>query len=201
MIRPSQSIVTFFVTSRVKGSTLKPHRRGFTLIELMITISLMSILLALAIPSYQRFIQKARIDTEATNLQSFLMSARGEAIKRGQNIWISNGNLGWTGALTAFVDNNGNRTQEATEPTVGVFAAPSEIVLEPNDRVRNGMGYGGNGSIVGDGGLTNGSLGLKVPKLIDNPNYFVGRVSFWTTGRTSIIRFDVPSAQPGNNDD
>jgi type IV fimbrial biogenesis protein FimT len=167
----------------------------------MITISLMSILLALAIPSYQRFIQKARIDTEATNLQSFLMLARGEAIKRGQNVWISNGSGGWTGGLTAFVDANGNRAQESDESTIGVLAAPTEIVLKPSEQVISGMGYGANGSLVGAGNLTNGSLGLQAPNLIDNPNYYVGKVSFWTTGRTSVLRYEVPLAQPGDSDD
>jgi type II secretory pathway pseudopilin PulG len=167
----------------------------------MITVAVMSILLTLAIPSYQRFIQKIRIDSEATNLQSFLMLARGEAIKRGQNVWISNGSSGWVGALTAFVDSNGNRTQDSNEPTVGVLAAPSEIVLEPNEPVTTGMGYGGNGTLVGAGNLTNGSLGLKVPNLISHPNYYVAKVSFWTTGRTSVLRYDVPKAQLSDADD
>jgi type IV fimbrial biogenesis protein FimT len=192
-------IVTFFVTSYLEDLTLKFRGSGFTLVELMITVSLMAILLALAIPSYQRFIQRARIDTEATNLQSFLMLARGESIKRGQNIWISNGNGGWAGSLTAFVDRNGNRTQESGEPTIGVLAALSETVLVPSEQVSTGVGYGANGSIIGDSSLTNGSVGIRVPNLIDNPNYFIGKVSFWTTGRTSLIRYEPPREQPSGD--
>jgi type IV fimbrial biogenesis protein FimT len=192
-------IVTFFVTSYLEDLTLKFRGSGFTLVELMITVSLMAILLALAIPSYQRFLQRARIDTEATNLQSFLMLARGESIKRGQNIWVSNGNGGWTGSLTAFVDRNGNRTQESGEPTIGVLAALSETVLVPSEQVSTGVGYGANGSIIGDSSLTNGSVGIRVPNLIDNPNYFIGKVSFWTTGRTSLIRYEPPREQPSGD--
>ncbi len=161
----------------------------------MITVTIMSILLAFALPSFQRLLQQARIDSEATNLQSFLMAARGEAIKRGQTVWISNGNAGWAGALTAFVDINGNATQDSTEPTVGSLAALSEIVLKPVDKLLRGVGYGANGGLVGASGPPpNGSLGLQVPKLIGFPDYYVGYVSFGVGGRTTLPRFDVPKA-------
>lgn len=41
------------------------HREGFTLIEIMIVVAIIAILAAIALPSYSRYVQRARL-TEAT---------------------------------------------------------------------------------------------------------------------------------------
>jgi len=59
---------------------------GFTLIELMITLILVAILLALAAPSFQGTIERRRLDGAAENLFSDLQFARSEAIKQNQAV-------------------------------------------------------------------------------------------------------------------
>ena len=183
-------------TGRAWETELKYLRNGFTIIELMVTVAIIAILVALAIPDFQRFIQKARIDSEILDLQSFLMRARGEAIKLGQDVWIDNasGNSErWAGQLRYFGD-DGNKTQGPLEPTGGLYRAPTQIVLEPGDAIKKGIGYNSRGELIGEDNTENGSLYIKVPNLIQKPNYYVGVVRFNSTGRTTVIRYKNPAS-------
>jgi type IV fimbrial biogenesis protein FimT len=55
---------------------------GFTLIELVVTIAVGGILVALAVPSFTTFIQNSRLTAQTNSLVSSLDYARSEAIKR-----------------------------------------------------------------------------------------------------------------------
>lgn len=56
---------------------------GFSLIELMVTISVLVILLALGVPSFSQLLSSNRASALTNDLQFALKFARGEAIKRG----------------------------------------------------------------------------------------------------------------------
>lgn len=60
--------------------------RGFTLIELMITIAVASILLAVAVPSFNQLIVTNRLTTQANEVVAALNFARSEAIKRNTRV-------------------------------------------------------------------------------------------------------------------
>lgn len=59
-----------------------PRVRGFTLIEMMITIVIVGILASLALPAFGQLIASQRLKTASFDLQSALILARGEALKR-----------------------------------------------------------------------------------------------------------------------
>lgn len=60
--------------------------RGFTLIELMITLVLAAIILTLAVPGFQDIIRNNRAATQANELVTALGLARSEAVKRGARV-------------------------------------------------------------------------------------------------------------------
>lgn len=65
----------------------RPQRcRGFTLVELMVTISLLAILLALAVPSFRLWINNTRVRTAAQVLQDGLRLAQAEAVRRNRTV-------------------------------------------------------------------------------------------------------------------
>lgn len=56
---------------------------GFTMIELMITIVIAAILLAVGVPSYRAVLQNSRASAVASDFTSAINLARSEAVRRG----------------------------------------------------------------------------------------------------------------------
>ena len=63
---------------------------GFTLVELMVTVAVAAILMAIAVPNMRSVIQNTRISNQINELTSDLNFARSEAIKRGSDTTVSN---------------------------------------------------------------------------------------------------------------
>src|ERR1700719_147961 len=61
---------------------------GFTLLELMITVAIAAILLAIGVPSFKYVTSSNRASSEINGLLGDLQFARGEAIKEGQTVTI-----------------------------------------------------------------------------------------------------------------
>lgn len=99
--------------------------KGFTLIELMITILVMAIVLMLAVPSFTTMIVNNRSIALGEDLASALNFARSEAVKRGRIVSICASNDGatcagnWTDGYIAFVDSAASET--AAEPVEGTI--------------------------------------------------------------------------------
>ena len=62
--------------------------RGLTLIELMVTLSVLAILATLAVPSFQRQIAAARLSEASNELLLATARARTEAIRLGQRVTV-----------------------------------------------------------------------------------------------------------------
>lgn len=60
--------------------------KGFTLVELMVTIAVAAILIGIAMPSFRNMIIDYRLGTLATDLADGVSLARSEAIKRNRTI-------------------------------------------------------------------------------------------------------------------
>ena len=63
-------------------------QRGFTIIELMMTVTVLALLLGIAVPSFMETVRNNRIISQNNELISSLNLARSEALKRGGSVSV-----------------------------------------------------------------------------------------------------------------
>lgn len=66
---------------------------GFTLVELLVTLSVAVIVLAIAVPSFAALVATNRVSVEANRLVAGLNYARAEAVRRNQPVYVCSANL------------------------------------------------------------------------------------------------------------
>lgn len=94
------------------------YSRAFTLIELMVTISVLAVVIALAAPSFSTILRENRLAALSTELQGAMQLARSEAVKRRENIRVCRSNAGQTACT------NGTN-----------WAATGWLIVRPNGNV------------------------------------------------------------------
>lgn len=106
--------------------------KGITLVELLMVITLTSIILAIAVPSFRVMIQNNRLVTGANELVAALNLARSEAVKRNQEVKVSSCTassgctaLGadWAAGRVVWLDVNDNNAFDAAAETLRLFPA------------------------------------------------------------------------------
>lgn len=65
---------------------MQSHQNGVSLIELIIGIAVLSLLLAIGMPTFGLWIQNAQTRTAAESIQNGLQLARNEAVRRNANV-------------------------------------------------------------------------------------------------------------------
>ena len=115
-----------------------PRSKGFTLIELMVTVSIAAILMLTAVPSLTAFRRNAELTSVANKFITSLNAARGEAMKRGMSavvVPLDNG-ASWDAGWAVFVDKLRTRTYSPT----------GTGTVSTQQRVPAGITVSGNGT-------------------------------------------------------
>ena len=96
---------------------------GFSLIELLLALSVMAILVAVAIPAYSNMLTNHRLATQSNTFLGTLHFARSEAIKRNGRVVVCKSLTGeacaasgnWQQGWIVFVDSNNNASLDEGE--------------------------------------------------------------------------------------
>lgn len=112
------------------------HARGFTLIEMIVTLAVLAIAVAIAIPSFTTQIRNNQSRALGEEFGAALSFARSEAVKRGQLVSIcasdaaqTNCANDWTNGWLVFVD--GAALPGATAPVINAPATDILRIWEP----------------------------------------------------------------------
>ena len=104
--------------------------KGFTLIELMVTVTLVAIALALGVPSFTTFQRNAELTSATNALVAAVNAARGEAMKRGMNAMVVPADgANWSSGWIAFVDKNRSQAYEVGSDIPILTGEPSPAYL------------------------------------------------------------------------
>jgi type IV fimbrial biogenesis protein FimT len=114
--------------------------RGFSLVELLIGIAIMGILFAIGAPTYRVWIENSKTRNAAEAIQTGLMLARSEAVKRNASasLQLAAGlGSGWvvgcvvpTATCPATIQDK--RSSEGTLPTIEVSSAAGRTIVFNN---------------------------------------------------------------------
>jgi len=83
---------------------------GFTLVELLVTISVLAILISIAQPSFVDMINENRNIAKVNLLIRDINLARTEAVNRRVDVWLTSIGGGWDNGWTIFSDIDGDAT-------------------------------------------------------------------------------------------
>ena len=151
--------------------------RGFTLIELMVTLAVLSILLTVGVPNFHTFILKNRISAAANNLIGALNLTRSEAIKRGSDVrMIRIGGNAWEG---------GWQILSSTNEVIRIYPSISQLTIHTGNNYLNWVGFHSNGFPFSGGQLPNDAFKIcssRNPVGVNGRNIFVSRL-----GRTRSV--------------
>ena len=128
--------------------------RGFTLIEMMVTITVLAILIALVTPSFRGVLRDNRAATQANALVGSLMLARTEAIKRNAPVVICRSNDGescagseWEDGWIVWPDTNRSGTLNPDDGD-GIPEAGEEMILQVEAALAGGFDLTATGSAI-----------------------------------------------------
>jgi type IV fimbrial biogenesis protein FimT len=191
--------VNYFTYSQCSNAK-RPNRplsrlAGFTLIEMMVTISLLAIILGLAVPDLRAYIINSRLTSQINDVVADISLARSEAATRGALVTIcvsedletcKNDGDAWQSGRIVFVDTNSNGDRESTEQIL----KRTESVGGSRTLVASGFAQTDHVSFRPYGGLyqsTGGSF------LLCDPASETGRtVTVAATGRPSAAKVTCP---------
>ena len=184
-------------------------QNGFTVIELMIAVTLIALLLSIGVPSFTNTIEQNRLSTGINNFISSVQYARSESVKRGLRVTVCRsddgvncGANGYEEGWIVFVDNvSADGDLDAGEELLKVHQAlDANYTLRGNNRFSSFISY------LPTGGVANLDPNADPDHFVlckDNVTNKARALYVLTSGRARVAKdknFDqIPEDEAGNN--
>ncbi|UUC49804.1 GspH/FimT family pseudopilin [Pseudomonas citronellolis] len=115
---------------------------AFSLIELLVTLAVLAITLAIAVPGFTQLIRNQQVQGDAQELYSLLLYTRSEAASRGRSVTLKPARgSAWTGPLAVTAGSTSLR-QVTLRDAVVLASAANSIVFRADGRL------GGNATCI-----------------------------------------------------
>jgi len=110
------------------------YSRGFTLVELLVTLAVLAIVLGFAVPSFQNMVESNRVTSTTNNLVGLLNYARAEAMRYGRTVAVVPVDGDYAKGVAVQVGGKDLRVIEGSRGTVTIAMAQGAA-----------LGFRGNG--------------------------------------------------------
>jgi type IV fimbrial biogenesis protein FimT len=180
----------------------RSRRAGFTLIEILVVLALMSIIALFSFPALQRMINRGKIQGITTQTSILMQQARFEAIKRGEATFVVADADG--GQVLVVTDDNGDgQWNTATDTVVSRAPLPTGVKFWAAGEAPNGAGAvtftpalactptcptGGGVAYRTDGSVSSDSGAFRFGDQKDN--FTEVAVAIAATGRIEVRKYD-----------
>lgn len=146
-------LATTYKTSSLRS---RPPAHGFTLLELMITVAIMAILLAIGIPSFTGLMHSNRLTSSTNEFIAGLYTARTEAIKQSHRVTMCKSADGatcaaatgtWDQGWIVFSDLDHDAIVDAGDTVLRASgSAPNGVTIAGNVNVASYVSFASDGS-------------------------------------------------------
>jgi type IV fimbrial biogenesis protein FimT len=182
---------SFTLTGAMPQSAQARAARGFTLVELAITVVVLSVLMAMAAPLFTAMSNGNRLTSNANEIVAAMQIARSEAVRRNARTSFCQSTNGttcsdvspWQGWLV-FADANGDNVVDADEIVrTGVFEVPVQVIASGN--VTNGsIVFRADGLAYAGNNLLEANMRVCLP--VDDPATNARDVNIAIGGRIAV---------------
>ena len=147
---------------------------GFTLVELMVVVSLLAILMGLAAPSFARLAKAAAISSAVNQFLADMRFARSEAVRRGGGVVLcrsedpesaeptcssSLDSAGWASGWIVFNDINGNGERNPDEGLIRIQARQTGVESIATGGTPTVFRFGATGRLLAPGPIASLQFG------------------------------------------
>lgn len=127
-----------------------PVVKGFSLIELAVTLSVAAVLFTIGVPSFVELIKSLQITSTTNDFFAAINLARTEAVQRGVRVDIvpAGADGDWANGWVVFVDRNGNRQPDDRDAIIfrhGPAPEGMKITAKLSDSTVQYLAYNGAG--------------------------------------------------------
>ena len=112
------------------------RQRGYTLVEVVVTITILAILTSIALPSFISTVRNNRIIAQTNELITAFALAKSEASKRGARVSlcgsdgaVCSGGTTWTNGWLVFSDINGDGSLDAGDELLNSFSTDPQTQI------------------------------------------------------------------------
>jgi len=141
---------------RCETQFIRAAGTGFTVLEMLLVLSIMAILMILGIPALQSYEMRQRMSAAVNLLHTQLALARNEAINRNTQVVACPGRptggcteaADWSDGWMIFADLNGDRQHQGTETVLRVEPGLEQMVIRSSSG-RTSLRFYPNGSAPG----------------------------------------------------